>query len=398
MARMNRWAVLALAMLLACGAVSAADDYRCVLVVRNDTDQAAEALPVTLLLGDLPPVVGLVRWPSARVTAPNGSPVLCQVDDLGGDGVGPEDELAMLVDAPPGETLYTLVVPATPTPTPAGTVTSGGDAGMVQVDNGLVRVELRAGQGATKRHTIICYHDGEPVVLARSRNDTAKLDDDWQGWRYGDQRVELVASGPVRAVARHVTVFENLRDGKSLELINDYCVWVGRREIESVLRIANTSADQLVLLSYVVTGFYDVSPGGRYEYGSDRFAGNTRDGELAQGELSVTRYHVARGTWRESLWCAAWGPRDDRPPVGLGWIVDDPLHSIYGAVLGDVARGGSHALRMTISYQFRGNTLWPGEGQSFHQWLSPELREHEDTRDLRELRAGVSVRADLTDD
>lgn len=385
-------------MLLACGVTSAAGNFSCMLVVRNDTDQAVRSLPVTLPLGDLPPVVGRVHWPSARVLGPDRAPLPCQVDDLDGDGIGPEDEIAMLMDAPPGETPYTLIVPPEEGEAPPPNVSSGGDAGMVWADNGLVRVELRAGEGGTKRQAIICHHRGQPVVLAGSRNDSAKLDDEWQGWQYADQRVELVISGPVRTAARHVTVFENPRDGKSVELINDYSVWAGRREIESVLQIVNTSSDQLVLLSYVVTGFYDVSPGGSYNYESDRFAGNTRSGDLTQGQLRVTRYSVKRSTWRESLWCAAWGTGGDRPPVGLGWVVDEPLHSIYGGVLGDVARGGSHALRMTISYQFRGNTLWPGDGYAFHQWLCPELREHKDTRDLRDLRAGVTVRAELADE
>jgi len=387
---------------LASGAVAAAP-VRVPVVVTNATAGAAAGLPVVVRMVDLPPIPG-ADWRGTAALDAAGQPIACQVDDLDADGrLGADDELALLLDAPAGEsTVYLLPPPSSAAPAPwrEPAVAASADpvAGSVTAENGLVRVELRSGEREAKTHAVSCRHGGEWITLASQRIDTVKLDDQWEGWENRESRVALIAAGAVRARLRHTVIKANARSRKTVAVVSDYSVYAGRREIESVLRVVNTSADQVVLLSYAVTGFYDVSPGGAYDVDRDRFAGLLPDGRMVDGALRTTGYHLGRCSSVPILWCAAWPGGDQRPQLGLGWVPIEPLHSVYGAVLADVARGDRHALRLTISHEFRGNTLWPGDGYGFRQWLCPDPAAPAGTRAWAELCGGISVTVGAPED
>lgn len=391
--RCGGWLLLIFALVPAAVPTADADAEKSMtLVVRSE--QKAVEMPVfwSLQKAGISPEA---RWYTLRLTSAGGVEFPVQLDDMNANGrLDGDDEIAALVDLLPGENTFSLHY--LPAEAPAGEISGAAEFnildsdGNVSIDNGAVKVNLFQWQGAPAKQNILAADEkGKWVSIASQYYDEPKFDNQFGGYMTVRREVKVIGGGPVRVLIRQLWELKNEAAGKSVDLSQEWHVFKGRQEILSCRRYANRSQDQALVFTQLNSGYYDITPGGRFDYDQDRFAGMEKG--LLRSDIFKNGNFSVKPEKNGPVWHDVSCGAGDKPDIGIGSVVDGYPRP-GNTFLGDIGRNNQHRLRMTeYFYPLPNPTLWPGKTYTFSRWYVVHGGDYRAVKNFAELRQGITV-------
>lgn len=325
-------------------------DIKTAVKITNGTSESLKNFPVIIKIGSLPLPENAI-FDSVSVKSESGADFPCQLDDSNGNKkIDKEDEASALLDLKPGENIFALEFSLKKVQT--GSPQKNFAGGYVAIDNGLV--QFKADKKMFARRSLLYNKSGEWICIASHFCIDLKLDKQWKGWQWSPPESRLISEGAVRKTVRTEMIRKNLENGKEIKLIQDWHIFTGRKEILTELKIINISSGQVVQITRMVKGFYNVTPGGKASPDTDKYTGLDRSGKLETNLLRNSRYYLKRPGNGKALWCDAYSKNE----TGLGYALESS-NQLECLLLAYIEKNGTSKLRMTEAYTPSNAVLWP---------------------------------------
>ena len=351
-----------------------------------------KTLPFILKISDLE-LDSSVKPDSFRVVDGKGSILSCQFDDRNGDGkVDGDDELSMLLPVDKKSAVYSLYystkrdIKRNVKPDDPGFNWLGVKNTWNSLDNELVRVRTFGKNPGKLSISAKSAGDGWKIV-AYLYYDEYKIDKK-RGVLRENYRVEQLSSGPVRSILRETWDAKTVGIGKPFLYVKEWSVFKNSRRILLTYSIVN-KGKYPIAWGYLCVGFYRVTPNGKLDVSSLRYAANS-NGKVVEGALGETLYHSKPDKYPVYPWYDVFCGKPDENSLGIGCVLVKPRPmALFLGLVGKTSKN----LRMTETYRHRGmaDTIWPGKRVDCVKWYVIHSGNQKSTSEFSELLGGAKL-------
>jgi hypothetical protein len=323
----------------------------------NGTSQQLQNFPVILSAAgwNLPDACDFDR---IEIRDDLGKIIPAQFDDLNkNQKCDAEDQIALLPNLKPGENIFSLqFLPGGGIPEPESAEVG---TEFLSLDNGIIKLQVHK----QKMQLFNIYHrvENEWKSVASHYSMSLKIDQHWN-WKTSSPIMTLIASGPVQKVLQIDFTGVHSDTGKTFLARHQFHLFAGRSEILYDFSFRNSSRDQMLQLSSVNKGFYNVTPGGNVLSPNDKFASLDRDGKILTDDLKNGGYYVRRAQHRKSVWVDAF---NEEANLGFGYAYKS-TPDLETVLLQYIEKNGR--TRMSDLYSPPDVVLWPEQKVSYQQW------------------------------
>ena len=358
------------------------------LKIVNNSGEDKKMVPLIIPVSQLSLSNGSV-FNSVKLLSVDKRSYPCQFDQLNISGKKlPFNEISILVDLKSGENLYELIL--SENSQKKAVLQASTEKRYYYITNNLVKVLLSKTKIHNRKLNFKTPDAWITLTGSGGYHSDPKLDNQWREWSWGKAELSLIADGPVRKIMRETIERTNKENDKKVKLIHDWSVFSGRKEILSVINIVNVGKSQLVQISRMVKGFYDITPGGKGSPSQDRFAGLNKKDELVTGLLKDSRYFLKKPKLNDACWYDAFYIGEKKPAVGLGCVVEYSS-GLYAIVLANIENKGKSKLRMTESYEPKNAVIWPDKSYIYKQWYVLHQGDFKTTQNFCKLINNIKI-------